>query len=146
MQISQRGIELIKSFEGLELVGYRCPAGIPTVGYGHTGPEVRVGKAITTDEAEALLVKDLRRFQEGVRAMAGKCTQGQYDAMCSFAFNLGLASLLKSTLLKRHREGDHARAADEFLKWNKARVNRNLVALPGLTRRRVAERHLYLSA
>lgn len=144
-KISQNGLDLVKSFEGLRLEAYRDAVGIPTIGYGSTGAHVRLGKHITKDEAEALLLKDMRRFEDGVNAIVGPCKQGQFDALCSFSFNLGLGNLLGSTLLKRHKKGDFQGAADSFLQWNKARVNGNLVVLPGLTRRRAAERKLYLS-
>ncbi len=141
MQISQRGIDLIKSFEGLRLKAYLCPASVWTIGYGSTGPHVRQGAFITEAKAEALLRQDLARFERGVEAMAGPCTQGQYDALISFAFNVGMSALQSSTLLKRHKEGAHEQAADQFLRWNKA----GKLVLPGLTRRRAAERKLYLS-
>lgn len=146
MQISQRGLDLIKRFEGLKLTAYRCPAGVLTIGYGSTGPHVKQGMIITEAEAEALLRNDVARFEDGVNHIVGPCTQGQFDALVSFAFNLGLGALMSSTLLKRHKAGDFARAADAFLSWNKARgAGGKLAVLPGLTKRRAAERHLYLS-
>lgn len=141
MKISQRGLDLIKRFEGLKLTAYRCPAGVLTVGFGSTGPHVKHGMVITEAEAEALLRKDVARFEDGVNHIVGPCSQGQYDALVSFAFNLGLGALMSSTLLKRHKAGDFARAADELLRWNRAGGR----VLPGLTRRRAAERQLYLS-
>lgn len=141
MKISQRGLDLIKRFEGLKLTAYRCPAGVLTVGYGSTGPHVKQGMVITEAEAEALLRKDVARFEDGVNHIVGPCTQGQFDALCSFAFNLGLGALMSSTLLKRHKAGDFARAADQFLRWNRGGGR----VLPGLTKRRAAERQLYLS-
>lgn len=141
MHISQRGLDLIKQFEGCRLTAYRCPADVLTIGYGHTGPDVTEGLRITPQQAEALLRGDLARFEDGVRRHAGAATQDQFDALVSFAFNVGIGALAGSTLLKRHKAGDKARAANEFLRWNKA----GGIVLPGLTRRRAAERRLYLS-
>jgi lysozyme len=141
MQLSERGLALIKEHEGLRLDAYLCPAKVWTIGYGSTGPHVRAGMRIAAPEAEVLLLEDVARFEEGVRRIAGRCTQGQYDALVSFAFNLGLGALMSSTLLKRHKAGDFAQAADQFLRWNRAGGR----VLPGLTKRRAAERQLYLS-
>jgi lysozyme len=142
MHINDRGLALIKQFEGCELTAYRCPAGILTIGYGSTGKHVKPGMVITQPEAEALLKRDLARFETGVNAMVEgvPTTSDQFSALVSFAFNLGLANLLKSTLLKKHRRADFKGAADEFLRWNRA-GNR---ILAGLTRRRAAERRLYM--
>jgi lysozyme len=146
MQLSERGLALIKQHEGLRLDAYLCPGKVWTIGYGSTGPHVRAGMCISAAEAEALLRDDAARFEEGVRRIAGPCTQGQFDALVCFAFNLGLGALMSSTLLKRHKAGDSAQAADSFLSWNKARGSGGkLVVLPGLTKRRAAERQLYLS-
>jgi lysozyme len=146
MQHSERGLALIKEHEGLRLDAYLCPANVWTIGYGSTGPHVRAGMRIDAAEAETLLRADVARFEEGVSRIAGRCTHGQYDALVSFAFNLGLGALMSSTLLKRHKAGDFARAADAFLSWNKVRGSGGkLVVLPGLTKRRAAERQLYLS-
>src|SRR5688572_10393074 len=124
MKISDHGLDLIRRFEGLKLRAYRCPAGIWTIGYGHTGPEVRPGLRVTREEAETLLRADAGTFDEAVRQIAGPATQGQHDALVSFAFNLGLGALMSSTLLKRHRSGDHAGAADQFRRWIHVRGRR----------------------
>lgn len=141
MNISQRGLDLIKGFEGLKLKAYICPAGVWTIGYGSTGPHVVQGKVISEEQAEALLRKDVGRFERAVEAMAAAPSQHQFDAMVSFAFNVGTGALKSSTLLKRHNAGDYKGAADQFLRWNRA----GKMILPGLTRRRAAERALYLS-
>ena len=141
MNISQRGIDLILAFEGVRLTAYRCPADVLTIGYGHTGRDVTEGLAITPARAEELLRANLGRFEDGVRKHARACTQGQFDALVSFAFNLGIAAMAGSTLVRLHRKGDFAGAAGEFVRWNKAGGR----VLPGLTRRRAAERALYLS-
>jgi lysozyme len=145
-RINEKGLALIKKFEGLRLEAYRCPAGKLTIGYGSTGSHVKEGMVITEPEAEILLKRDLGRFETGVDAILGPvaATSGQFSALVSFSFNLGLMALHKSTLMKKHRAGDFAGAGDQFRQWNKARVNGHLVPLAGLTARREAERNLYL--
>ena len=145
MKINDKGLALIKRFEGLRLEAYRCPAGIPTIGYGSTGSHVKMGMVITEPEAEALLKRDVARFETGVNAILGgvPTTSDQFSALTSFAFNIGLQALLKSTLMKKHKAGDIAAAGDQFRQWNKARVRGQLVPLAGLTARREAERKLY---
>jgi lysozyme len=145
MRINKAGLELIKSFEGLRLEPYFCSAGVLTVGYGHTGKDVKAGERISLLEAEKLLEADLKRFEAGVTILIGDAptTSNQFSALVSFAFNLGLRSLEKSTLLKRHKAGDIKGASEQFLAWNKARVNGQLIPLKGLTRRRCAEARLY---
>lgn len=141
MKISDKGLALIKRWEGCKLTAYKCPAGIWTIGYGSTGPHVKPGMVITQAQADALLLKDVARFEAGVNAMASKFTQGQFDACVSFAFNLGLGNLASSTLLKKHKAGDYAAAADNFGKW----INAGGKRLEGLARRRADEKALYLS-
>ncbi len=116
MQLSERGFALIKEHEGLRLDAYLRPAKVWTIGYGSTGPRVRAGMRIDAAEAEALLRDDAARFKEGVRRIAGRCTQGQFDALVCFAFNLGLGALMSSTLLKKHKAGDHRAASAEFVR------------------------------
>jgi lysozyme len=139
MQLSERGLALIKEHEGLRLDAYLCPAKVWTIGYGSTGPHVRAGRRIDAAEAEDLLRADVGRFEEEVGRIAGACTQGQFDALVSFAFNLGLGALMRSTLLKKHKAGDHAGAAAEFARW----VNGGRRRLAGLVKRRAAEAALY---
>ena len=146
MNVDARGIILIKSFEGLRMHAYPDPGtgGAPwTIGYGHTGPDVYPGLKITEAEAEAMLRKDLARFERGVdRLIEGAFTsQVQFDAMVSLAYNIGLGGFQRSSVLRHHRAGNRLRAAAAFLMWVKA-GNRTL---PGLVRRRNAERKLYLS-
>lgn len=138
-RIGPKGLALIKRSEGLRLKAYRCPAGVPTIGYGSTGPHVKMGMTITEAEAERLLREDLERFEKGVVQMAGMMTPGQFSALVSFAFNVGLGALQKSTLLKKHLAGDYDGAAREFAKWNKAAGK----VLPGLVTRRADEAALY---
>jgi lysozyme len=140
-KINAAGLALVKEFEGCELTAYRCAAGVLTIGYGSTGSHVREGMTITKEEAEALLRKDLRRFENGVEALMGPATDNQFSACVSLAFNIGLGAFAGSTVLKRHRLGNKIGAANAFLMWNKSRGN----ILKGLMRRREAERKLYMS-
>lgn len=145
MRINDKGIALIRKYEGCELTAYRCPAKILTIGVGHTGSDVREGMTITQEQADELLRKDLARFENGVTAILGMTptTSDQFSALVSFAFNLGLHALLKSTLMKKHKARDYEAAAVQFGSWNKARRNGQLVPLAGLTARRAAEAKLY---
>lgn len=143
MKISQKGLAVIKQFEGLRLTAYKCPAGVLTIGYGSTGAHVKPGFTITTQEAERLLLDDISRFEVGVQeVIKQQLTQGQFDALVSFAFNVGLGALRESTLASRLKAGDIAGAANEFARWNKAGGK----VLPGLVKRREAERALFVSA
>ncbi len=166
--VPQEGIELIKSFEGIpdgdptsvNLDAYLDPVGIWTIGWGHAishqgtilrGPQNRgVARAlypggITLAQAEMLLRGELVNFARDVLRLAKvPLDDGQFAALVSFAFNCGSGNLGTSTLLRRLNSGDFAGAADQFLHWNKARKNGALVELPGLTRRRRAERALFL--
>ena len=135
---------MIKEFEGCRTKGYLCPAGIPTIGYGHTGPEVRVGMMITEDEAERLLKEDLKRFEDAVKMLIRvSLTQHEFDATVSFTFNVGAGSLEHSTFRRRMNAGESKAACfkEEFPKW----VNGSDGSLPGLVRRREAEVALALS-
>ncbi|MBB5709694.1 lysozyme [Sphingomonas xinjiangensis] len=136
---SKECIDLIKAFEGCKLRAYTCSAGVPTLGWGATGPDIKLGMVWTQKQAADRLASDVAKFADGVAKIAGDCSQGQFDALVSFAFNCGLAALKSSTLLRKHISGDHAGAAKEFLRWNKAGGK----VLAGLTRRRAAEAKLY---
>lgn len=143
MKTSDAGIALIKRFEGCMLDAYPDPAtgGDPwTIGYGHTGPEVHDGMSISEVEAEALLRKDLARFEACIGACVHvETTQGQFDALVSLAYNVGCWNVQASTLVKLLNAGNAD--ADQFLRWNKAAGK----VMAGLTKRREAERELFLS-
>lgn len=140
MKTSINGIELIKLFEGCSLKAYKCPAGVLTIGYGFTG-NVRPDDIITKEEAEELLIKTLKKFEDAVNILVKvPLNQNQFDALVSFTYNCSINSLKNSTLLKLINKHDFIKAADEFLKWNKA----NGKELAGLTRRREIERKLFL--
>ena len=141
MKISRKGIKLIQDFEGLALKAYKDPIGIWTWGYGSTGPHVTPNKVGTKEEAEQLLKKDLERFEKGVSDLVKvPLNQNQFDSLVSFSFNLGLSSLKSSTLLKKLNASDYIGASKEFERWNRAGGK----VLNGLTRRRLAERDLFL--
>ena len=142
MQTSEKGLDLIRKYEGLRLVAYVCPGGKLTIGYGHTGPDVTTGKKIDEEEADALLLKDVQRFEKAINGMVTvPVSQGMFDALISFSFNLGAGSLKSSTLLKKLNADNRKGAADEFLKWNKAKGK----VLAGLAARRKSERELFLA-
>lgn len=130
--------ELIQQFEGCRLEAYLCPANIPTIGYGHT-VGVKAGDVWTQDEADRVLELDLQEYGRAVsRLLKVPVTQTQFDALVSLAFNIGTGAFGKSTLLKMVNLGDSS-AAREFLKWTKAGGK----ILPGLVKRRAAERALF---
>lgn len=145
MRISDKGISLIKQFEGLRLTAYQDSVGVWTIGYGWTQPvdgkPIRAGMTIKEETAERLLRTGLVGYESDVSKMVKvKLTQGQFDALVSFAYNLGARALSTSTLLQKLNAGDYAGAADELPRWNKAGGK----VLPGLTLRREAERALFL--
>lgn len=139
---SEAGLALTKSFEGLALAAYADQRGVWTIGYGHTGPGVHEGLQIIAEEAEVFLESDLTGAVAGVnRLVIRQVVQNQFDALVDFAFNLGCASLARSTLLRCVNEGDFAAAAQEFLLWD--HVGGRVV--PGLVRRRRAEMEMFQS-
>ncbi|HBM3264004.1 TPA: lysozyme [Klebsiella oxytoca] len=149
MQISNNGIALIKGFEGCRLTAYPDPGtgGAPwTIGYGWTysvnGKPIKPGMKIDQATADRLLQTGLVSYENDVlKLVKVKLTQNQFDALVSFAYNVGSRALSTSTLLKKLNAGDIKGAADEFLRWNKAGGKE----MPGLTRRRKAERDVFLS-
>lgn len=139
MRTSERGIELIKKHEGLRLNAYLCPAGVWTIGYGTTSG-VEKGDKITKEQAESLLRNDLEVFENAVTmAVRVPITQNQFDALVSFAYNVGTGALRSSTLMRMLNAGDYAGAAAQFKRWNKADGKE----LPGLTKRRADEAILF---
>jgi GH24 family phage-related lysozyme (muramidase) len=143
MRVSQKGIDLIKKFEGIRLKSYVCPAGVLTIGYGHTGPDVYPNQQITEDEAEKLLRKDTESAQQTVSSFVkARINQNEYDALVSFTFNVGPTAFVNSTLLRLLNNGtDRDIVASEFGRWVKAGSDE---AVPGLVRRRGAEKKLFL--
>lgn len=149
MQVSDAGIELIKSFEGFRANAYPDPksGGEPwTVGYGTTkfpsGRPVKKGDFVTPAQAEMYLREDVKKFANYVDALVTvPLKQCQYDALVSFVYNLGATNFRKSTLLKKLNAKDYKGAADEFLRW----VSPGSSVEAGLRRRRTAERAMFLS-
>ena len=143
MNASDRCIELIKEFEGFQPSIYLCLAGKPTIGFGHVVRGDIFHQPITEKDAEELLLHDLDAFYGPavLQLVAVDMTQGQFDALVSFTYNLGCGSLERSTLLKKLNAGDYQGAADEFERWDKC----NGKPIAGLARRRHAEKALFLS-
>jgi lysozyme len=145
MKTSQRGLDLIKRYEGLKLKPYRCPAGLWTVGYGHLIGDGAIlpdswNRIFKIEEVNALLVKDVYRFERGVeRYISAKLTQGMFDALVSFSFNLGLGTLQRSSLRQKINRGDYEAAVKSLLKYNKAGGK----VLKGLDNRRKDEAALF---
>ena len=157
--ISKKALDIIKHHEGTKLKPYRCPAALHTIGVGHVlypeqaklSMEDRIkypirpedNRLFTMEEVDAILAKDLARFESGVLKYCPNAgtKQSWLDSLVSFSFNLGLGTLQRSTLRQKHNRGDHAGAAEEFLKYCKAGGK----VLKGLENRRKDERALYLS-
>lgn len=141
MRTSQAGINLIKSFESLQTEAYLCPAGVWTIGYGHTAG-VRRGDRIDERKAEQLLAEDLRESEAVVNRECPNVSQNQFDALVSFVFNVGQTQFMRSTLLKCVKANpQNVNIRYELSRWNKAKGT----VLSGLIRRRKAEADLYFS-
>ena len=140
MKISDKGLALIKRFEGFEERAYLCPAGVWTIGYGHT-EGVRKDDRITEEQAERFLDADIARAEEAVkRLVKSELSQNQFDALVCFVFNVGEGAFAESTLLKLlNADPDDPRIIDEFMRWVHADGKR----LPGLINRREDEARLY---
>jgi lysozyme len=158
MKVSPEAIRVIKHHEGVKFKPYRCPALLWTVGVGHVidhshitvpfASRMALGvpdgwdRVLTPDEVDKLLADDLRRFEQGVlRLCPAGLNQSRFDALVSFAFNVGLGNLQRSSIRMKHNRGDFEGAADAFLMWTKAGGRE----LPGLVKRRKDERAMYLS-
>lgn len=141
MKVSNKGIELIKQFEGCRLHAYLCPAGIPTIGYGHT-QGVNIDDIITQSQADSLLKKDLEKYANFVNIYHLDINQNQFDALVSFVYNLGPGNFKKSTLLRKIKNSPNDETIrKEFMKWVRAGGK----VLEGLKKRRLAESNLYFS-
>ena len=143
MKTSQRGIDFIKEFEGCELNAYICSAGNKTIGVGHViRPTDVIPDTITASEADALLAKDLERFEIAVlEAITADMTQYQFDAFVSLAFNIGGSAFSGSTLVRLFNAGvSPVEVSKQFLRWDKV----NGKPLAGLSRRRKAESEMFL--
>lgn len=146
MKINQASVDLVKEFEGLRLTAYQDSVGVWTIGYGTTaaagvGITPAKGMTITQAQAEMYLKRGLDKFAKQIEPNIRRAVnENQFGAMVSLAYNIGPGAFNKSTLLKRLNAGDTQGAADQFLVWNKAGGK----VLAGLTRRRKAERELFL--
>jgi len=152
MKTSQRGIDLIKHFEGVRSRPYRCAAGLWTVGVGHligNGKSLppEYNRVFTKEEIDELLRTDLRRFELGVHRMLPKVPlrQGEFDCIVSFSFNHGLGTFQRSSFRQALLRGDKTVAMQNLLKYSKARVNGVPKELRGLKLRRLAEKALFES-
>lgn len=162
MKVSSHGIALIREFEGFLSKAYKCPVGVWTIGYGSThyedGQAVKSGDVISQAYAEKLLQHDVavieRQLIRALNADEIIVSQGQFDALVDFAYNLGASKLVNSTLWKKLKAKDYESAANEFLIWNKIKVKNivngqvvgfKLVEVKGLTKRRQSEQKLFLS-
>ena len=159
MKVSPAAIQMIKHHEGVRTKPYRCPALLWTVGVGHVIDPSHAAvkyedrkslpipdgwdRVLSMGEVDAILAQDLGRFERGVLRLcpAASGRQGVFDSLVSFAFNVGLGNLQRSSIRMKTNRGDYEEAADEFLKWTKAAGR----VLPGLVKRRQDERAMYLS-
>lgn len=142
MKISQEGVDLIKRFEGYSSVAYLCPAGVWTIGYGHTDKDIHKGDTITEEDAQDLLRDDLIWVEEAINRKAkSPMKQHQFDALCSLVYNIGATAFTGSTLLRLLNAGNYDAIPAQFGRWNKA----NGKPLAGLIARREAERALWES-
>ena len=147
MRLNKAGIDLMHDFEGCQLEAYLCPASVPTIGYGSTyyedGRPVKLGDAITQERADQLFEAIAEDFAKRVRSLLKVgLNENQFSALVSFTYNVGVANLKKSTLLKKvNINPSDPTITDEFLKWNKAGGK----VLAGLTRRREQEAKLYFT-
>ena len=146
--VSPIAINLVKEFEGFEDRAYIDTDGTPVIGYGLStiaGSPVQMGDRISSQEADRALVAWLQNIQQQLReTIKVKLSDRQLSALASLSFNVGINAVKNSTLVKKLNAGDYIGAANEFLRWDKANMRGRLVQLPGLTRRRQAERQLFL--
>lgn len=142
MKTSKKGLDLIKEFEGCKLVAYKDQGGVYTIGFGHTGDDVHPNSEWSQLQADQALVRDLEDAEWGVTGLVQtKISQNQFDALVCFAYNVGIAALARSSLLKQLNMKHFKEAAEQFLNWCHVKG----VVSAGLLRRRQAERKLFLS-
>ena len=140
MNISKEGLSLIKKFEGCELEAYLCPAGVWTIGYGHT-KDVKEGDKINKDEADYLLQEEMIEYESYINDFVEvPLNQNQFDALCSWVYNLGPTNLKNSTMLRVLNEEKYADVPQEIKRWNKAGGE----VLDGLIKRREAEAKMFV--
>ena len=145
MKTSEHGLELIKRFESLQLSSYICPSGKLTIGYGHTGSDVVPNSTITEEQAEIILMADIKPIENYLNIKINRqLNQSQFDALVSFIFNIGMEAFKASTLLnKLMKNPSDLTIHDEFLRWKYGTRNGKKVIMPGLEKRRREEAVLY---
>ena len=156
MNISDKGINLIKKYEGCRLTAYKCPSNILTIGYGHTGSDVYIGKRITQDEADKLFSMDLKIHENNVNKLVKvSLTQNQFDALVSLEYNIGYSNFKSSSILKLINDKRYNEACQRFLLENKSAktleekykgswvFDNNKKVLKGLVNRRLEEQKLF---
>jgi lysozyme len=140
MKTNEKGLEIIKYFEGFSPIAYLCPAGYSTIGYGHLIKQNEVFESITLAKAEELLIKDLRKAENSVKKLIYQpLNENQFSALVSFTFNLGSGSLQRSTLRQKINRGEFEDLKDEFKRW----IIAGGIKLRGLYERRKAEAELF---
>lgn len=148
MNLGKPGTDLIKRFEGCEkrmpdgrFAAYLCPAGVPTIGFGSTGHDIKMGMVWTQAQCDARFAEHVADFAATLTKLIGNAptTQNQFDAMCSLIYNIGQGNFAKSSVLRLHKAEDYEGAAKSFGLWNKGGGK----VLAGLTTRRAAEAQLY---
>lgn len=140
MRVGKAGLQLIKDYEGLQLRAYLCPAGVPTIGWGHT-KGVKMGQVITEARANDLLIEDIAPLEKLLNNLGINFRQEQFDALVSWLFNLGIGNFLHSTMLARiQANASDEEITDQLVKWH----NAGKKPLVGLKRRRVAEANMFL--
>ena len=142
LETSESMIAVIKKFEGLRLKAYKCPAGVQTIGYGHTrNYPFSTNYKITEEQAEKFLHEDLKKFENSIKKLVKvPLSQCQFDALVSFTFNVGATNFKNSTLLKYLNNGEYNLAAEQFERW----IYSNGKKLDGLLTRRKAEKEIFL--
>ncbi len=140
MKISNNGLDLIKHFEGLVLKAYKCPAGVWTIGYGHT-KDVQPGDEWSESTADHMLEVEMEEYEGYINdSVTAPINQDQFDALVSWVYNLGGGNLKASTMLKVLNAGQYEEVPAQMMRWNKAGGK----VLEGLTRRRQAEANLFM--
>jgi lysozyme len=142
LTINEAGKDIIKFYESLRLKTYLDTGKVPTIGWGHCGPEVKMGMVISKEKAIEIFDKDISKFQEGVKKLIkskATTTQNQFSAMVSLAFNIGLGQFSTSSVLRFHNQGQYDKAANSFVLF----IKDNGKVLNGLVKRRKSESLLY---
>ena len=141
MKLSNKGKSLIKKYEGLRLTAYKCPAGVWTIGHGHTAGVV-MGQKITEKQADEFFDKDIKQFEDAVNSLVKvPLKQGQFDALVSFVYNVGKTAFANSTLLKMLNSGNYSGAGEQLNRW----VFAGNKKLQGLVKRREEEKELFFA-